>query len=134
MPLVNLRQNPIDSSTSPEAIANESHTIAEFTELPGVYGFILEERPVSGSVSIVTDDTAATPFTVVTTAPSPGQVFVDVNQNRGYCIFNSSDNGVAVLASYNGLGANLTVENISRVAGSGVSTNNYQNEFLLMGG
>lgn len=116
MPLVNLRQNPIDSSTSPFAITAEEHTVAEFDELPGLYGFILEERPVAGSVIITTDDTAADIFTVVTADPLPGQVFVDVNQNRGYCIFNVSADGQAVLVDYSGLGANMSVESVYALA------------------
>lgn len=119
MPLKNLRQNPIDSSTSPVAIANESHTVAEFDELPGVYGFILEERPVAGSVTITSDDTAADVFSIVTTDPLAGQAFVDFNTNRGYVIFNPSENGRAMLVDYNGLGANMTVESVGQLAAVG---------------
>jgi hypothetical protein len=116
MALVNRRRNPIDSSVSAVTITDEEHTIAELDELPGVYGFILEERPVAGTVSVKTDDTAQTPFTIVLSTPLPGQVFVDFNENRGYCIFNSADDGKAVLVTYNGAGANNSVENIRAIA------------------
>jgi len=116
MPLKNLRRNPIDSSVTSATITDESHTVAELDFLTGVYGFILEERPIAGSVSVVTDNTAATPYTIVTTSPLPGQVFVDFNENRGICIFNSADDGDAVLVSYSGAGAVNSIENIKKVA------------------
>ena len=117
MPLVNRRRNPIDSTVAAATITDETHTVAEFDELPGVYGFILEERPVAGTVSVRQDNTAETPFTIVLTSPLAGQVFVDFNENRGYCIFNSADNGKAIIVTYDGSGANNTVENIRAIAG-----------------
>lgn len=116
MSLVNKRQNPIDTSTSPVTITDEAHTVAEFTELPGVYGFYLEERPVSGTVSVREDNTAETPFTIVNAAPSPGQVFIDYNSNRGMLIFNIADDATAIIVTYNGLGTNQTVENTKKIA------------------
>ena len=113
----NRRRNPIDSTVAAATITDEQHTVAEFDELPGVYGFILEERPVAGTVSVRQDNTAETPFTIVLTSPLAGQVFVDFNENRGYCIFNSADNGKAILVTYDGSGANNTVENIRAIAG-----------------
>ena len=117
MPLVNRRRNPIDSTVAAVTITDEQHAVAEFDELPGVYGFILEERPVAGTVSVRQDNTAETPFTIVLTSPLAGQVFVDFNENRGYCIFNSADNGKAIIVTYDGSGANNTVENIRAIAG-----------------
>ena len=122
MPLVNRRRNPIDSTVAAATITDETHTVAEFDELPGVYGFILEERPVAGTVSVRQDNTAETPFTIVLTSPLAGQVFVDFNENRGYCIFNSADNGKAILVTYDGSGANNTVENIRAIADEEIVT------------
>lgn len=114
--LVNRRRNPIDSTVAAVTITDEQHTVAEFDELPGVYGFILEERPVAGTVSVRQDNTAETPFTIVLTSPLAGQVFVDFNENRGYCIFNAADNGKAIIVTYDGSGANNSVENIRAIA------------------
>ena len=122
MPLVNRRRNPIDSTVAAATITDETHTVAEFDELPGVYGFILEERPVAGTVSVRQDNTAETPFTIVLTSPLAGQVFVDFNENRGYCIFNSADNGKAIIVTYDGSGANNTVENIRAIADEEIVT------------
>ena len=122
MPLVNRRRNPIDSTVAAVTITDEQHAVAEFDELPGVYGFILEERPVAGTVSVRQDNTAETPFTIVLTSPLAGQVFVDFNENRGYCIFNSADNGKAILVTYDGSGANNTVENIRAIADEEIVT------------
>lgn len=116
--LSNLRRNPIDSSLSARTITDEAHTVAELNELPGVYGFQLNDRPVAGTVSIVTDNTAATPFTIVLTTPAPGQVFVDFNSQRGLCIFHSDDDTTAVLVSYSGLGSVNSVENQREAARS----------------
>lgn len=112
----NLRRNPIDSSLSTRAIVDESKTVAELFELPGAYGFNLDDRPIAGTVSIVTDNTAATPFTIVLTTPAPGQVFVDFNTQRGMCIFHADDTGTAVLCTYSGAGTNNTIENAQGVA------------------
>jgi len=122
MPLKNLRRNPINSSVTSVAITDESHTVAELDFLTGVYGFILEERPIAGSVTVVTDNTAATPYTIVTTSPLPGQVFVDFNENRGICIFNSADDGDVVLVSYSGAGANNSIENFRAIADEEITT------------
>lgn len=116
--LSNLRRNPIDSSLSARTITDEAHTVAELNELPGVYGFQLDDRPVAGTVSIVTDNTAATPFTIVLTTPAPSQVFVDFNSQRGLCIFHSDDDATAVLVSYSGLGSVNSVENQREAARS----------------
>jgi hypothetical protein len=112
----NLRRNPINSTLSPVTITAESKTVAEFDELPGVYGFILDERPVAGTVTVYEDSTAATPYTIVLTAPLSGQVFVDFNENRGYCIFNIADDGAAVLIDYDGAGSNTSLQNIQAIA------------------
>ena len=112
MALSNLRRNPIDGTMSWRAIANEAHTVAELFELPGIYGFVLQDRPQAGSGTVTEDTTAATVFPIVTSAPLAGQVFVDFNENRGYCIFNSADNGKSFLVDYNGGGSNTTVDNI----------------------
>lgn len=112
----NLRQNPFTGAFSWRAIADEEQTVAEFNFLPGIYGFILRDRPnPAASLTVITDDSAGDEFEKITSGtPNPGQVRIDYT--RGICVFNIADNGKSFLVSYQGGGSNLTYEALSGIA------------------
>ena len=111
----NLRQNPWTAAFSNRVMDPEIHTISEFDELPGVFGIQLQDRPVQGTVVITTNNTAATPYTEVTTTPLAGQYRVDYV--RGLVQFASSEDGNSVEANYSGRGSNLTISLIQQLIG-----------------
>lgn len=112
----NRRVNPITGATSWRTMDTETYTVAEFDELPGQYGFRLQDVPRSGTVVIVENVTGGATWTNVTTAPSAGQVYVDYT--AGFCIFNVSDNGKSFNIDYEGGGSVYTVANIEAIGGA----------------
>lgn len=114
------RQNPWDSTYSDRVMDPEIHTVGEFNFLPGIYGIALQDRPVPTTVTIVTNDTAADPYTEVTTNPLSGQFRVDYV--RGLIQFNSADNGDSVEVNYSGRGSNVSIALIEDLIGSIAST------------
>jgi len=111
MPVSDLRQNPITAAFSFVDIDDEPHTVAELIpELPGIFGFVLEERPNPDpdTITFITDNTAAIEFTIIFSgAPISGEVRFDVA--RGMCIFFAGDVGTDFLVTYKGGGSNLTI-------------------------
>jgi len=114
------RQNPWDSTFSDRVMDPEIHVVAEFDNLPGVYGIALQDRPVATTVTIVTNNTAATPYTEVTTNPLAGQFRVDYV--RGLIKFNSADDGDSVEVNYSGRGSNVNIALIQELIGVLTST------------
>jgi hypothetical protein len=112
-----LRLNPITGAWSERAIVDEPHTIAELAFLPGVYGFVLRDRPnpSPAEITIVTDDSSATAFTLITSgAPTAGQARVDAD--RGIVVCNIANNTDSVLVTYKGRGTNATINALEGLA------------------
>jgi len=120
----NLRINPNNNVAYPRTMDPESHTIAEFVEFPGQYGFQLQDRVSAGTLEIVEDNTAQTPFNIVTTIsgsfPAAGQILV--NLQKGYCFANPADDGKNVICNYDGLGSNASLYTLQSLASSGPLT------------
>lgn len=116
----NRRIDPRNNTEYPNTSQDpELHTIAEFEEFPGQYGFQLRFRPKSGTLTI-TEDTGGTAYNLVTTTPLTGQIQVDYT--TGYCFANIADDGQLAFCQFDGLGANLSVENVTAMASSGPAT------------
>lgn len=94
----------------------ETRTVAVLAELPGIYGFILQDIPQVGTVVVVENTTAATGRTVVTTVPNPGEVFVAFDTGQSYCIFNAADDGVSFIVNYSGGGSSNSIQNLATLA------------------
>jgi hypothetical protein len=112
----NLRRDPFTAAYSYRVMDTEYHTIAEFSELPGRYGFQLKDKPESGSVVIEEDVTGGDEFVQVTTAPLAGQCRIDFT--AGYVFFNVADNGKDCVCDYSGGGSNMSKESITLIAGN----------------
>ena len=106
----NLRRNPFTSAYSWRTMDTEYHTVAEYAELPGIYGIQLQDRPRSGSVVVTEDETAGDVFVQVSTSPLQGQCRIDYNS--GYIFFNSADSGAAVAVDYEGGGSTANKANL----------------------
>ena len=84
--------------------------MAEFDFLPGIYGFILQDRPNpdTGTMTFTEDVSGGATWTIIASGnPSAGQVRVD--SERGICIFNVADNATNFLIDYQGAGTNATL-------------------------
>lgn len=112
----NLRRNPFTGAYSYRTMDPESHTIAELSELPGIYGFQLQDKPKTGSVTVTGAETGGSEYNQVTVDPSTGQCRIDYTS--GYIIFNVADNGKEVTVDYEGGGSNASIENITALAGN----------------
>lgn len=125
----NLRQNPLTSAYSWRTITAELHTVAEFDFLPGIYGFVLKDKPNPDTTTITftTDDTAATVYEIITSGtPNAGQVRYD--SARGICIFNVAANALDFVVDYQGGGTNLTYEMLLGIASYGPDVLTLQGE------
>lgn len=114
----NLRIHPRTGAHSPRVMDPEIHIIAPLVNLPGIYGFQLQDRPETGSVDVAISDTGGMVFDIVTTDPLAGQVYVDFN--FGYCIFHNSDNGSEVVVNYSGIGTVASLENLAKQVSDGI--------------
>mgnify|MGYP001251328515 CR=1 FL=1 len=112
----NLRRNPFTGAYSYRTMDPEVHTIAELAELPGIYGFQLQDKPKTGSVTVTENVTGGSEFNQVTVDPSAGQCRIDYTS--GYIVFNVADNGKSVSVDYEGGGSNASVDNITALAGN----------------
>jgi len=106
-----IRINPINGATSWRIMDPEILTISELPNVPGLYGFQLKDRPKAETVQIFINETGGEEFTIVTSNPAPGQVYIDFEY--GFCLFNISDNGLEIITnSYEGGGSNANKKNI----------------------
>lgn len=106
----NIRTNPFTSATSWREMDQETRTIAELDELPGIYGFRLKDRPRQDYIIVSENATGGVTFDIVTTAPSAGQVRIDYES--GLCVFNVADDGTECIIDYQGGGSVASKENI----------------------
>jgi len=107
----NLRQNPLTGAFSYVDIVSEAKTIAQFDFLPGIFGFILDERPNPDplTMTFTEDVSGGSEFDIIISGtPAPGQVRVD--EDRGMCFFNIADDTKDFLITYKGGGTNNTLE------------------------
>jgi hypothetical protein len=118
----NLRIDPRDASEYPRTMDPEILTIAEFGEFPGKFGFQLKDKPDQGTVVIVENNTAQTPFSLFTGSGIPPIGNLAVDYNKGYVFANPADDGTECLCNYDGLGSNASLEVISDLAGAGPTT------------
>lgn len=120
------RINPIDSSFSWRTMDPEYHTVAVLDNLPGVYGFILQDNPRLSTLTITEDITGGEEWTIVSGTPAAtGQVFVSNGATAvfpGLCIFNVADNGKSFRIDYEGGGSTQTVEAVSDIAEQAATT------------
>ncbi len=108
----NLRQNPFTRAFSWQAITAESHTIAEYDHLPGLYGILLKEIPRPDSLTITFSDTSQQAV-IVSDDPLANQARIDYQ--RGHVLFNIADDGRSVSINYQGGGTNLSLENLKAI-------------------
>lgn len=91
---VNLRIDPRTGESNYPAAISETFTVAEFEELPGVFGVLLTQRPHPTEIEVYHEADPSVPLTRVTTVtePSIGRFWSDSAQlnPRGYIIVNSS--------------------------------------------
>lgn len=111
--LSELRRNPIDGSISWRNMDIEGHTVAELDQLPGIYGFRLQDRPRNtGLVVAETGTGGATAFTLVTTTPTgANQAYIDYDS--GLVIVHSVHNGDFLEVTYQGAGSIVSIDLIS---------------------
>lgn len=115
--LSDFRRNPIDGSISWRTMDPETHTAAEFDNLPGLFGFSLKDRPHQGFITITEDVTGGEEWEQVNVAPNPGQVYISFSTSQGYCIFHEDDEGKTfVTNAYQGGGSVANKENIGTLA------------------
>jgi hypothetical protein len=127
----NSRRNPIQpTAISWRQMDDEFHVIAEFAELPGIYGIELQDLPNPNAIAIYEDDsgyttgsfTGLTEFTkIISGLPAVGQFRV----GSGYStkvIFNAADDGKTVIVDYEGGGTGITLDNVQDLinVGSGI--------------
>lgn len=108
----NLRRNPFTSALSWRVMDTESHTVVELFELPGIYGFQLQDRPEQGSVTVKYLQGGVT-VTEVMADPLPGQCRIDYI--AGYVFFNIADKNKNVVVDYRGGGTTVSIENIQGI-------------------
>ena len=106
----NLRRNPFTAAYAWRTMDTESHTVAEFDELPGVYGIQLQDRPKEETVVVTEDVTGGSAFVEVTTSPLAGQCRIDYTS--GYIFFNVADDATDVTVDYDGGGSNASKQNL----------------------
>lgn len=106
----NLRRNPFTGAYSYRKMDDEIYTIAELSELPGIYGLQLQDKPQAGTVTVTENVTGGSEFNQVTVDPSAGQCRIDYT--AGYIIFNSADDGKEVIVEYYGGGSNMSKVNL----------------------
>ncbi len=100
--LTDIRRDPRTKVYNYVTVDPEVYTVAEFANLPGVFGVLLKFRPDPSNILIeyTYDDT---PLTKVTSfSPGLGEVYIDYVQ--GYCIVNADDDGVEIRVTYKGGG------------------------------
>ena len=115
-PFSNLRVDPWTGATSWRTMTPEIHTIEGFSELPGIYGFQLQDAANPATITVRENFTGSTPFTSVNTDPNPGEFRLGV---AGYIKFNIADNGKEMLVEYEGAGSNLSIKNLQTLGSSG---------------
>lgn len=116
--LANYRYNPITQAEVTETVTGETATVAEITELPGVYGFELREAPQSSppGITSVTRVSGGISFSYVATAPGANQYFIDYTNNSPLVIVPSSEDGLQFTVAYNAVGAPDSVKNTQLIA------------------
>lgn len=116
--LANYRYNPITQAEVTETVTAETATVAELTELPGVYGFELREAPQSSppGISSVTRVSGGVSFSYVATAPGANQYYIDYTNNSPLVIVPSSEDGLQFTVAYNAVGAPDSVKNTQLIA------------------
>lgn len=110
-----IRRSPIDASVSWRVMDPEYYTIGGFAQLPGLYGFRVQDRVKSGTMSIVYNTTGGSSFVQVTGAPvAAGQFFLD--ETTGLVICNALDVGQSIVANYQGGGTVFSLAQITSIA------------------
>lgn len=129
MTVTNLRHNPRLSQFEPVPIVGEIKTCKELLpELPGVFGFYLNEVPLKESPSSVTIERVSdsTPFTEISGGSLGSlQFYVDYNNpqfsGRGLVELPSSEDGNDFECGYQGLGTTANEENLRTIFTGGAS-------------
>lgn len=116
-----IRRSPIDASVSWRVMDPEYYTIGALAQLPGLYGFRVQDRVKSGTMSIVYNTTGGSSFVQVTAAPvSAGQFFLD--ETTGLVICNALDVGQSIVANYQGGGTIFSLDQITTIAAAAGSS------------
>lgn len=110
--------NPFSGATSFRVMDPEVRTVAEFDELPGIFGVRLQDNPKATTLTVVENITGGASFDEVSSAPNPGQYRPDFVKGTGLLEFNSADNGTEVLVNYEGGGSVDSTQNAQNL-GSG---------------
>jgi hypothetical protein len=123
-PFSNSRFNPISLSTSWRQMNPEIHDIAEFDELPGIFGIELQDRPNPAATDIYFTDTGwsptdgftgLTPLVRITTGnPSTGQYRL-AGGNYSKVIMAAADDGKEVVVDYEGGGSTFSLQSLEAV-------------------
>lgn len=104
-----LRQNPFDGTFSDRVMDETTPTIGPIPFLPGLYGFVLQDRPSPGTVTVQINP-SGTVFSEVLTTPALNQF--RVSYARGIVLCNVGNNGNVVRVNYHGRGTNITVDTL----------------------
>lgn len=112
--LSDLRIHPRTGAVDWRVMDAEYRLVQELDNYSGLYGFQLQDRPRQGFITVEEADTDGASFTLVTTNPTAGQVYVDYN--LGFCLFNVIDNGKNIVVNYQGAGSNANIENLQSLA------------------
>lgn len=98
------RVNPITGATSWRTMDQETKTVSQLSNfLPGIYGFRLQDRINTASITVVEAVTGGATWTRVNTSPAAGQYFADTE--TGLVIFNITDSGKTFYVNYQGGGS-----------------------------
>jgi hypothetical protein len=109
----------------------EQPTVAEFSELPGIYGVQLQDHPQSGSVT-VTPTGGGTALTEVTSGePASGEFRVDYTYRTGKIIFNSAQDSIQYDIDYSGGGSiNTKSSSLWQATGDDIYNTNADRVFI----
>ena len=115
-PFSNLRTDPWEGATAYRAMTPEIHTVEQFSEFPGFYGFQLQDEVNPLAITVTENITGGIEWVRSNVAPNPGEYRLG---EAGYLQFNIADNGKSMLVDYEGAGSNLSIKNLQTLGSSG---------------
>jgi len=109
------RRDPFDGAISFRAMDPENFVVAEFPNLPGRFGFQVQDRIKPDSATVIDTSTGGAIFDQVEQDPLPGQVRID--NDTGFMFFHISEDGTLIEVDYQGGGSNNSIKNITVISG-----------------
>ncbi len=115
-PLSNERKNPFTSAVSFRTMDTEVRTVAQFNELPGLFGVRTQDSIEIGSITVVENVTGGAEFVIVNQTPSSsGQV--QIAHSIGLLLFHPDDDGKEFNIDYEGGGSIDSIANHLELTG-----------------